>query len=207
MPSIPLYNTAGDAIGEIEVAATWFDAPGNEALVHQVVVGHLTNRRAGTASTKTRAEVRGGGRKPWRQKGTGRARVGDRRNPLWRHGGIAHGPRPRQHRHHTPRKMRRAALRCVLTSKREAGEVLAVDGVSLQGPRTRDLAALMDRLALAGRILWVLGERDQALELSLRNLPGVSIALPNELNTYSVLSASRLVFTRAALERLEELPT
>lgn len=207
MPTIPLYNAAGEAIGEIEVAATWFDAPANEALVHQVVVGHLTNRRAGTASTKTRAEVRGGGRKPWRQKGTGRARVGDRRNPLWRHGGIAHGPRPRQYRHRTPRKMRRAALRCALTSKREAGEVLALEAIAVQDPRTRDMAAVMDRLDLAGKILWVLGERDQALELSLRNLPGVSVALSNELNAYSVLSASRLVFTRAALERLEALPT
>ncbi|KPJ64713.1 hypothetical protein AMK68_00880 [candidate division KD3-62 bacterium DG_56] len=207
MPSLPLYNATGDAIGEIEVSPVWFDAPANEALVHQVVVGHLANRRARTASTKTRAEVRGSGRKPWRQKGTGRARVGDRRNPLWRHGGIIHGPRPGQRRHRTPRKMRRAALRCALTSKREAGEALVVDGISAQEPRTRDMAALMDHLDLTGKTLWVLGEQDQALEWSLRNLPGVSMALPNELNAYSVLSAARLVFTRAALERLEALPT
>ena len=205
MATIPLYNLTGEAIGDIEVPAAWFEAPANEALVHQVIVGYLANRRAGTASTKTRAEVRGSGRKPWRQKGTGRARTGDRRNPLWQHGGIIHGPRLRVHRHRTPRKMRRAALCCALTSKREAGEVLALDELTLSEARTREVAAIMERLGLNGKAMWVLAERDPVLELSIRNLPGVSIALVGELNAYSVLNASRLIFTRAALQRLEAM--
>lgn len=207
MPTIPLYSAAGEATGDIEVPAAWFEAPPNEALVHQVIVGYLASRRAGAASTKTRAAVRGSGRKPWRQKGTGRARTGDRSNPLWRHGGIIHGPHPRGHQHRTPKKMRRAALRCALTSKREAGEVLALEEVALPAARTREIAAVMDRLGLDGKVIWVLSQRDPVLEVSVRNLPGVSIALVNELNAYSVLDASRLVFTRAAIERLEGLPS
>jgi large subunit ribosomal protein L4 len=202
-----MYNTAGQQVGEVDLSAALFDVAGDQGVVHQAVTAHLANRRAGTANTKGRSDVRGGGRKPWRQKGTGRARHGSRRSPIWKHGAVAHGPHPRKYTQRLPAKVRRKALAMMLTDRLRAGLVTLVDGLRPEEPSTRTLAQMLSNLgidAVAGRVLLVDAEPSEALELSARNLPGIEVITADALNSYIVAIADRLVLTHAAVRRLQE---
>jgi large subunit ribosomal protein L4 len=202
--SAPLFDESGAAIGEVELPAAVFGQPVNRALLHQAVVAYLANQRRGTADTKTRSEVRGGGRKPWRQKGTGRARQGSIRSPLWRKGGVVFGPQPRSYRQELPKKARRQALRSALSAKAADGEVLVLAGLSLSEPKTKVVAALLARLGAPDALL-VLPSLDRNAVLSVRNLPKAEAMTAPDLNAYKVLRHRKLVVLQEALARLEEV--
>ena len=204
MPKVSVYNLEGQTVGEMELSDAVFGAPVNEALLHQAVVMYMNNQRQGTASTKTRGEVRGGGRKPWRQKGLGRARHGSIRSPIWVGGGVVFGPKPREYRQSMPKKARRAALRSALSAKVRAGELIVLDDLQLGQPKTKEMANVLKRLSAERKPLIVLGERNRNVELSARNLPGAETAQAEDINVYQVLAHDRLVMTRAAVAKLEE---
>ena len=170
--------------------------------MHQVVVAGAAAQRAGTHSTKTRGEVSGGGVKPWRQKGTGRARQGSIRAPHWAGGGVAHGPKPRDYAMRVNKKMKRAALRSALADAATSGKLAVVDGLAFDGPRTRDAVSVLRALDLRGKVLVILSEPDEAVEKSFRNLPEVKIVYPGNLSTYDLLEADRVLFTSGALDLL-----
>ncbi|PZN08801.1 MAG: 50S ribosomal protein L4 [Bacillota bacterium] len=209
MPRVAVYNTQGERVGEIELSETVFGAPIKPALMHQAVVMYLANQRRGTAATKTRGMVRGGGRKPWRQKGTGRARQGSIRAPQWRKGGVVFGPQPRDYSQTMPKKARRAALRSALSAKVADGELIVLEGLSelgLERPRTKEFAALIKRLDLEGkRPLFILPRPDPTLYLSARNLPDVDTEYVDRLNVYKVLRHGHVVLAREAVDRVEEV--
>ncbi|HUT75322.1 MAG TPA: 50S ribosomal protein L4 [Armatimonadota bacterium] len=210
MPTMPLYNAAGEQVGEIEMSAALFEVAADQGLVHRAVTAYLAGRRAGTASTKGRSDVRGGGRKPWRQKGTGRARHGSRRSPIWKGGAAAMGPKPRDWSQRLPRKVRRRALVTILSERARSGQVTVVDNLQPQRTSTREFAQVLANLNLdasAGRVLVVDGQPSRELVLSARNLPGVTVVEADALNTYDIAASTRLVMTRAALERLQETRT
>lgn len=204
MPKVSVYNLEGQTVGEIELSDAVFGAPVNEALLHQAVVTYLNNQRQGTASTKTRAEVRGGGRKPWRQKGTGRARHGSIRSPIWVGGGVTFGPKPREFRQALPKKARRAAMRSALSAKVRDGELIVLETLSMAEPKTKEMAAVLSRLSAERKPLIVLSERDRNVELSTRNLPGAGTTQATDMNVYQVLAHDKLVLTKDAVAKLEE---
>lgn len=206
MPRVPVYNTEGETVGEIELRDDVFGVPVNGPLMHQAVVTYLANQRLGTHKTKTRGEVRGGGRKPWRQKGTGRARQGSIRAPHWRKGGIVFGPRPREYRLRLPKKMRRGALKSALSAKVREGALLVLEDLRLEKPATREVLRVLRNLGVTDqKPLIVLPEVDRNVVLAARNLPGVETAVAKDLNTYIVLKHPRVVFTREAVERVTEV--
>jgi len=209
MPSVAMYNSAGQQVGEVELQAALFDAEANQGVVHRAVVAHLAGRRAGTASTKSRSEVRGGGRKPWRQKGTGRARHGSRRSPIWKGGAVAMGPKPRDYTQRLPKKVRRKALATALSDRVRNGRVTLVDRLQPEKPDTRGLRRTLESLRVdtGGRVLVVDAEPSRELELSARNLPGVEVIEADALNTYAVAASDWLVLTHSAVRRLEETRT
>lgn len=205
MPKVPVYNTSGEQVGELDLNESVFGTRVNSALLHQAVVMYEANRRLGTAATKTRAMVSGGGRKPWRQKGLGRARHGSTRSPLWRKGGVVFGPSPRDYRQRMPKKMRRAALRSALSAKVRDGELVVVDQLSLEAPKTKLVASVLANLNLEdAKPLIVLAEPDDNVRLAARNLPGVQTIEARELNAYHILKHPRVLFTRDAVARVEE---
>ena len=204
---VDVKSVSGAPAGSVELAAELFGIEPNVAVMHQVVTAQLAAARSGTHSTKTRAEVKGGGAKPWRQKGPGRARQGSIRSPHWRGGGIAHGPKPRDYRQHTPKKMVRLALRSALSDRAAEGKVLVVDEWGFEAPRTKDAKRALESLGLRApgerhaRVLLVLERTQEAAWKSFRNLgKRVQIILPEELNPYDVLVNDWLVFTTATLE-------
>lgn len=201
MPTLTVRTQAGAEAGSVELAEEVFGIEPNVPVMHQVVTAQLAARRAGTQSTKTRAEVRGGGAKPWKQKGTGRARQGSIRAPQWRGGGVALGPKPRSYAQRTPKKMIRLALRSALSDRAADGKVVVVDEWAFEAPRTREAADALRALGLDGRVLVVLGDsdRDVVAAKSFRNLPQVQIIEARELNAYDVLVNDYVVFTRATL--------
>jgi large subunit ribosomal protein L4 len=206
MSTVDVVGIDGKKAGSVELPAEVFDAQANVALMHQVVVAQLAAARQGTHKTKTRGEVRGGGRKPYRQKGTGRARQGSVRAPQFTGGGIVHGPLPRSYAQRTPKKMKAAALRGALSDRARGGKVHVVEGfVSGDAPSTK--AALVTLRAVTGakRVLVVLGRDDRVNRLSLRNEPGVHVLDPGQLNTYDVLVSDDVIFTREAFEQFCEL--
>lgn len=205
MPKVDVYDVNGQVVGEEELSDEIFGAPVNHALMHQAVRVYLANRRAGTASTRTRGEVRGGGRKPWRQKGTGRARHGSIRSPLWRGGGVIFGPKPRSHRLLMPKKARRQALRSALSAKLRDGELTVVDAFQLPELKTKAVAAVVQQLGGGRKPLLVIPEPDQGLRRAARNIPGVRTVVAACLNTYEVLDSSRLLITRDAVKKVEEV--
>ncbi len=205
MPTTTLYTKTGAEAGSVELPEPLFAAPVNPAVLHQVVNAQLAGRRVGTHDTKTRGEVSGGGHKPWRQKGTGRARQGSRRAPHWSGGGVVFGPHPRDYGQRLPRKMKRLALRGALTSKFGDGAVKVVEDLAMEEIRTRELVGYLEALDASGRVLVVAPGRDERLELSARNLPGVSVILADSLNTVDVLGADVLLITRPALEAMSEV--
>jgi large subunit ribosomal protein L4 len=197
---IDVKSPAGKTEGSVELPAELFDAPANVALMHQVVTAQLAAARQGTHSTKTRAEVRGGGRKPYRQKGTGRARQGSTRAPQFTGGGVVHGPHPRDYSQRTPKKMIAAALRGALSDRARNGRIHAItELVSGQTPSTKSAKSFLGTLTDRKQVLVVIGRSDQTGLKSIRNLPGVHILSPDQLNTYDVLRADDVVFSVEAL--------
>ncbi len=199
MAQTTLRDAQGADQGTVELDGSIFGIEPNVSVMHQVVTAQLAAKRAGTQSTKTRAEVRGGGAKPWRQKGTGRARQGSIRSPQWRGGGVALGPKPRDYSQRTPKKMKRLALRSALSDRAADDRVIVVDGWGFDGPRTKDAKAALAALGIEGRALVVLEDMAAADWLSFRNLPDVHVITPGELNTYDVLVSDYVVFTSATL--------
>jgi large subunit ribosomal protein L4 len=207
MTSLTMKTAAGADAGTVELPDDIFGIEPNVAVMHQVVTAQLAAKRAGTHSTKTRAEVRGGGAKPWRQKGTGRARQGSIRAPQWRGGGVAHGPKPRDYSQRTPKKMVRLALRSALSDRATESKVIVVDNWAIDAPKTKDAVRLLEAIGLRtkgereARVLVVLFRTDEAAWKSMRNLgERVQIVLPEELNTYDVLVNDWLVFSESSLE-------
>jgi len=205
MPSIPLYDKTGKTVGDVELSDELFAAPVNTAVLHQVVTAQLAARRTGTSDTKTRGEIRGGGKKPYRQKGTGRARQGTVTAPHYRGGGVVFGPHPRSYEQRLPRKMKRLALRGALTAKLVDEQVKVIDTFGLEAIRTKDLAGVLTALAANGRVLVVSPARDQNLELSARNLPTVDIILADSLNVVDLIKADLVLIEQPALARMQEV--
>ncbi|MGH2653395.1 MAG: 50S ribosomal protein L4 [Actinomycetota bacterium] len=200
MAKVQVQDPAGKRVGELELDPGVFDVKVSEPAMHQVVTAGLAAQRAGTHSTKTRAEVAGGGRKPWRQKGTGRARHGSIRSPIWVGGGVAHGPRPRDHSMRVPKKMKRLALRSALTETAREERIRVVEALSFDEPSTKRALDVLEALDLWGRVLVVLAAPDSTVEKSFRNLPNVRMCYPGNLGTHEVLYADWVLFTKDAIE-------
>ncbi len=196
---VDLYRGDGTAGGTRSLDPNFFGLEPNVALMHQVVTAQLAAARSGTQNTKTRAEVRGGGAKPWRQKGTGRARQGSSRAPHWAGGGVALGPKPRSYKQRTPKKMVSLALRSALSDRAAQGRIALVESWSFDGPRTKDAVKLLSSLGVAGKVLVVINRDDDNATLSFRNLPEVKLILSSELNAYDVLCSDWVLFTEATL--------
>jgi large subunit ribosomal protein L4 len=205
MATVDIVDAAGKKSGSRELSADVFEAPVNVPLMHQVVVAGLAGIRAGTHKVKTRGEVRGGGKKPWRQKGTGRARQGSIRSPQWVGGGVAHGPVPRDHSVRVNKKMKRGALRSALTDTLRSGKLSVISTLDWDEPKTKDAVGVLDACKLDGRVLIVLKEptRSGAVEKSFRNLLHVRVAYARGLGVYDLLLADRVLFTADALDAIE----
>jgi large subunit ribosomal protein L4 len=199
MPTIKMKSAAGQDKGSVELDDTIFGIEPNVPVMHQVVTAQLAARRAGTQSTRTRAEVAGGGAKPWKQKGTGRARQGSIRSPQWKGGGVALGPKPRSYEQRTPKKMIRLALRSALSDRAADGKVIVLDDWGFDGPSTKAAAALLRSLDVGGRTLVIVDGNDEIAWKSFRNLPEVHLIESGQLNAYDVLVADQLLFTRDTL--------
>lgn len=207
MPKVSVYDKTGQPVREIELSDEVFAAEVRADLMHAAVVAEQANARQGTADTKTRAEVRGGGRKPWRQKGTGRARQGSIRAPHWRHGGVVFGPHPRDYSQRLPKKMRRAAMRSALTAKLEENAIITVESIHFDEIKTRHAVQFLKALNIEdpNRVLVLLPEHDEAVWKSFRNLPGVEVRISPAVSVRDMLIARRVVTTPEALQKLEEV--
>jgi len=208
MPKIDVVSAAGKKVGTRDLSAEVFEARVSIPLMHQVVVAGLASVRRGTHSTKTRGEVSGGGRKPWRQKGTGRARQGSNRAPQWAGGGIVHGPQPRDHDMRVNKKMKRGALRSALTDALVSGKLAVLQDLEFDEPKTKSAAAVLDTLELGGKVLLVLPAPSDsgAVERSFRNIRNVRVAYARSLGVYEVIAADHLVLTEGALDVVERVP-
>ncbi|MFZ7104411.1 MAG: 50S ribosomal protein L4 [Peptococcaceae bacterium] len=204
MPKVALYNTQGSQVGEVELKDEIFGIEPNESVVHEAVVLQMASLRRGTSSTKSRGEVRGGGRKPWRQKGTGRARAGTIRSPLWRGGAIVFGPKPRDFSYSIPKKKRRLALKSVLSAKVQDGELIVIDDFKFEQPKTKEMAKVLDALK-AQKALVVTAEMDENVQKSSRNIPGVTPLAAAGLNVYDILNHEKLILTKEAVLKVEEV--
>ncbi len=205
MPTISVYDMTGKKTGSMDLSADVFGIEPNVAVMHSAVINYLANQRQGTQSTKTRSEVSGGGRKPWRQKGTGHARQGSTRSPQWTHGGIALGPKPRSYRFALPKKVRRLALKSAFSSKVMADEMLVLESLSLDEIKTKSIVNMLNALGADRKVLLVLPEKDEKVVLSARNIPGVKTALVNTLNVYDILNCDKFIVVKDAVAQLEEV--
>ena len=205
MPKIDVYDITGKKVSEVELNEEIFGIKPNEELVHAAVVNYLANQRQGTQSTKTRAEVRGGGRKPWRQKGTGRARQGSIRAPQWIKGGIALGPKPRSYRYTINKKERRIAIKSVLSSKVLENQLTVVDKIAFDEIKTKNMVTALNNLKVEGKTLIMLPEKNENVQKSARNIEGVKTILVNTINVYDLLKYNKLVVTLDAVKKLEEV--
>ena len=205
MSTIKVLNMAGAEVGTVELNDAIFGIEPNAVVVHEVVKNHLANCRQGTQSALTRAEVSGGGKKPWRQKGTGHARQGSTRSPQWTHGGIALGPKPRSYRFALPKKVRRLALKSAFSSKVLADEMLVLESLSLEEIKTKTIVNMLNALGADRKVLLVLPEKDEKIVLSARNIPGVKTALVNTLNVYDILNCDKFIVVKDAVAQLEEV--
>ena len=205
MPKANVYNMAGEVIGEIELSDAIFGIEPNETAVHTVVRNHLANLRQGTQSALTKAEVSGGGIKPWRQKGSGRARQGSTRNPQWTHGGVAFAPKPRDYGFSVNKKVRRLAIRSALSDKAAETSVIVVDGLKMDEIKTKTFKAFLDKVGASSKAVVVTNEVDRNVVLSARNIPGVVTTPAKILNAYDILNADKLVVDKAALQTIEEV--
>lgn len=201
-----LYSQDGTEVGTVKLNDALFGAEPNPNLIHQYVVNHLANRRQGTSSSKGRSDVRGGGAKPWRQKGTGRARAGTSRSPLWRSGGIVFGPQPRTYGGKFPKKMKRAALISALSDKAREASVMVVENLQMEEVKTKRMATILDKLGLQDKKCLILDEgENRNLSLSVRNMQQVKYSRAPRANTYDIVNAQVLLFTKAGLEKAEEV--
>ncbi|MDA8389069.1 MAG: 50S ribosomal protein L4 [Nitrospiraceae bacterium] len=206
MPAIDIKDTKNNVVGSVELSDR-FATLGKGALMHEAVVNYLANQRQGTHATKTKGLVSGGGRKPWKQKHTGRARSGSSRSPLWRGGGTVFGPQPRDYSYDLPKTARRKALFAAISAKIKDGELCVVDALALEKPRTKEMIGILKGLGLAGgSTLIILSAADRAVLLSSRNIPRVDVVQAADLNVYDVASHNRLLATKAAMEMLEARP-
>src|SRR5215475_533330 len=205
MPTVKVRNIKNEEIGEVELSDAVFGAPLNEGLIHAAVRNFMANARQGTSATKTRGDVSGAGRKLWRQKGTGRARIASLRSPLWKGGGNVHGPQPRDWSYNMPKKMRRGALRSALSERIREGNVVVIEGWSFEKPKTKELAASMTTLGLEGKTLIVDSFDNENLILSARNLQHAKVINSHGLNIYDLLYHEKLVLSQAAVNELEQL--
>jgi large subunit ribosomal protein L4 len=203
MPTVDVFNVNRDVVGQMELNAEVFGVPVKPHVLHEVVLYQLAKRRAGTAKTKGRSEVRGGGKKPWRQKGTGRARAGTSRSPIWRGGGTIHGPVPRSYAFQVPKKVRRLALKMALSQKLLDQELTIVDSLGLERIKTKDFASILNRFELA-KTLVILPECNEIVEKSARNIPKVKVLRSEGLNVYDLLNYHHLLLTREAIQSIEE---
>ena len=205
MPTLPVYDMRGETVGEIELDPTIWGVEVNQDLMHKAVVAYLANQRVGTASSKTRSEVRGGGRKPWRQKGLGRARHGSIRSPIWKGGGVTFGPKPRDFRKEMNKKARRGALRSALSASAQESAVTVLDAMDLSEPKTREVVATLRALGLDNtKVLVVTSANDSLVFKSCRNIPGVAVTRASDLHTYGVLNAAHLLVLQEAVPVIEE---
>jgi len=205
MPQVDVINRENKSIGSIDLPQEIFGAEVKRGLLHEVVRNYLANQRQGSASTRTRGLVRGGGRKPYRQKGTGRARAGSIRSPLWKGGGIVFGPLPRDYSYKLPKKVKWAALSSALSAKLSDGEVVVVDELTVPEPKTRLLVGVLKVLGLNNSTLIIIPEKDVALELAARNIPMVDVVRVSELNVYTILSHEKVILTKGAVEKMKEV--
>ena len=205
MPQLPVLNTEGEKVGDIELNPAVFAVEISTASMHQMVVSYLAAQRQGTHSTLKRGEVRGGGRKPWRQKGLGRARAGSTRSPIWRGGGVTFGPKPRDYRFKTHRQVRRLAIRSALSSKILEENVIIIDDIALDAPKTKDIQRILGNLNVQRKALIVTGEPQRNVYLSARNLPGVQVTFGATINVYDLLLHDKLILTKGAVARIEEV--
>ena len=205
MPTVDVLNINGEKVSEMELSENLFGAEINEHVVYQVVKSHLANKRVGTQSAKTRAEVRGGGAKPWRQKGTGRARQGSIRSPQWKGGGVVFAPKPRDYSYTVPKKIRRLALKSVLTDKVNEGNLVVVDDINLTEWKTREFAKMLSALKVGKKALVVTKDNSPEVVRSGRNIKNVKIAFVGTMNVYDILNANTLVLTKDAVVKAEEV--
>ena len=205
MPNMKVVNMAGKEVGEIALSEKVFGAEVNEAVLHTAVRAYLMNQRQGTQSTLTRTEVSGGGKKPWKQKGSGRARQGSTRSPQWTHGGVALGPKPRDYRVTLNRKVRRTALFGALSSKVAGGEFIVVDSIATEKFSTKTMAQMLSAIGAEGKALVVLANNDEKTVKSFANIPGVKTAQFNTINVYDVLNCGKLVIAEDAVKKIEEV--
>ena len=205
MPSIDVFDIEGKKVKTIELKEEVFGIEPNETVVHHVLVNYLANQRQGTQSTKTRSEVSGGGRKPWRQKGTGRARQGSIRAPHWVGGGIALGPKPRSYKYTVNKKEKRLAIKSILSSKVLENELVVVDSLDLKEIKTKEMAKALTNLKVEGKSLIVLPEKNENIQKSARNIDGVKTSLVNTINVYDLLKYKNLIITLDTVKKLEEV--
>lgn len=206
MPNVTLYNVAGQAAGEIKLNDSVFGVEYNEAVIHQAVVRQMANERLGTHATLTRGLVRGGGKKPWRQKGTGRARVGSIRSPLWVGGGTVFGPTPRSHAKSMNRKARQLAVKSALSEKLRSNEIVVLDKISFAAPKTKDAIKMLAAFHVEGKALIIDGDESvMNTVLSARNIPGVKAIAPSGINIYDLVHYTKLFITKSAVEKIEEV--
>ena len=204
MPKVDLLNIEGKKVGDIELAESIFGVEVNTDAMHEVVVTYLANQRQGTGSTKTRSEVTGGGKKPWKQKGTGRARQGSIRAPQWIKGGIALGPKPRSYKYTLNKKVKRLALKSALSSKVQENEIIVLDSLNFDEIKTKNMAKVLENIK-ANKALIVLADKNLNVQASARNIPNTKTALVNTINTYDILKYGTLVLTKDAVEKIEEV--
>ena len=204
MPNVALYDITGKVIGDIELSENVFGQPVNEPVLHQVVVAHLANCRQGTQSAKTRSEVSGGGKKPYRQKGTGRARQGSTRAPQWTHGGVVFAPKPRDYTQKVNVKVKRIALKSALSAKVADSELIVFDALNIEAPKTKEMMKALKAVNVE-KALIVLPEKDETAERAAANIPGVKTTLVGTLNTYEVLKYKNLILTKDSVAKIEEV--
>jgi large subunit ribosomal protein L4 len=205
MPTVSVYDMTGAQTGTMELNDAIFGIEPNLTVLHSAVVNYLANQRQGTQSTLTRSEVRGGGKKPWKQKGTGHARQGSIRAPQWTHGGIAFGPKPREFRYTLPKKVRRLAMKSAFSAKATSGELIVLDALTMEEVKTKVMAGMLNALGADRKVLLVLPENNEIAVKSARNIPGIKTALVNTLNVYDILNADKFIVVKDAVAKLEEV--
>ncbi len=205
MPKVALYNITGSQVGEIELNDSIFGVEVNTHVMYEAVKNYLANQRQGTQSAKTRAEVRGGGRKPWRQKGTGRARQGSIRAPQWKGGGVVFAPKPRDYSYSIPKKVKRLALKSALSSKVQDQEIIVVDSLALEQAKTKEMVKVLKNLNANKKTLIVIPERDEVVLRAAANIPGVKTAYVNTINVYDILNCDSFLITKEAVNKVEEV--
>ncbi|MBQ6236223.1 MAG: 50S ribosomal protein L4 [Clostridia bacterium] len=204
MPNVALYDIKGQNIGDIALSEEIFGQPVNAAVMHEVVVAHHANCRQGTQSAKTRSEVSGGGKKPWRQKGTGRARQGSTRSPQWRHGGVVFAPKPRDYTIRVNKKVKRLAMKSALSSKVEGNELIVFDALDIEAPKTKEMVKVLKAVDVS-KALIVLADKDEKVERASANIEGVKTTLVGTLSVYEILKYEKLILTKASVEKIEEV--